>query len=53
MLDIDVHALKENFNCNGFIVLRDYLGLTEENELRDHALPLIKHLEQSVQTTRQ
>ena len=53
MLDIDVHALKENFNCNGFIVLRDYLSLTELNELRDHALPLIKRLEQSGQTTRQ
>jgi hypothetical protein len=53
MLDIDVHALKENFNCNGFIVLRDYLSLTELNELRDHALPLIKRLAQSRQTTGQ
>jgi phytanoyl-CoA hydroxylase len=53
MLDIDVDALKENFNCNGFIVLRDYLSLTELNELRDRALSLIKRLEQSGQTTGQ
>jgi phytanoyl-CoA hydroxylase len=50
MLDIDVNALKENFNCNGFIVLRDYLSPTELGELRDHALPLIKRLAQSGQT---
>ena len=53
MLDIDVDALKENFNCNGFIVLRDYLSLTELNELRDRALPLIERLVESGQTAGQ
>ena len=48
---IDIKALKENFNRDGFIVLRDYLSSLEVSELRDHAKPLVERLIQSRQNT--
>ncbi len=40
MTDIDLDAVRDDYERDGFVVLPGYLSEAEVNELRDHAIPL-------------